>query len=207
MKIANLKMPFRARRRNLILGVCLLAISITGVWLTVESNNHTEEFLVAARAVSSGSPVTANSFRVARMNLADSGGLYLRPGQIAQQSYLLNAVEPGQLLARSSIATSIIDAREPVVISSTMPLPASIAAGDVVDIWVSKSTENRRFAPPLKLVLGAEIVAITEPTGMLSEQAQKVQVLVPVASVAQILDAVASKDVLSMVLQRNLGDD
>jgi hypothetical protein len=207
MKIAKLKMQLRLRRRNLVLGLCLVAISIAGVWLTVESNNHIEEFLVASKSAASGSPLTASNFRVARMNLSGSGDLYLRPGQIGSQSYLLTAVESGQLIARASIATSIIDAREPVVISSTMPLPASVKPGDAVDVWVSRSTENRRFAPPVKLVLDAEIVAITEPTGMLSEQAQRVQILVPAALVSEILDAIASKDALSMVLQRNLGND
>jgi hypothetical protein len=59
----------------------------------------------------------------------------------------------------------------------------------------------------MTLVLDAEIVDIAEAKGVMSDQQPQVQVLVPVESVSPILDAVASKDALSMILKRNLGND
>jgi hypothetical protein len=113
----------------------------------------------------------------------------------------------GQLVALGSVASAIIDARQPVVITSTMPLPRGVGVGDFVDIWVSESQEGGRFAEPLTLVLDAEIVDITTATGVMADQQPQVQVLVPVESVSPILDAVASKHALSLILKRNLGND
>jgi hypothetical protein len=88
-----------------------------------------------------------------------------------------------------------------------MPLPQGAGVGDFVDIWVSKAGEGGSFAAPMTLVLDAEIVEVTEVSGVMGDAQPEVQVLVPVESVSPILDAVASKDALSMILKRNLGND
>ena len=191
----------------MILGMLLIAISVAGVWLVIEGNNRTEEFLVAAKAASSGSVITDSSFRVVRMNLGESARLYLKPGDLEPGDYLLNTMEAGQLVALGSVASAIIDARQPVVITSTMPLPQGVGVGDFVDIWVSEAQEGGSFAAPMTLVLDAEIVDVAEASGVMADQQPRVQVLVPVESVSPILDAVASKDALSMILKRNLGND
>ena len=202
----KLRMPERNNRRNLLLGLLLIALSVAGVWFAIESNDKTEDYLVAARPASSGSMVTADSFRVTHFNLSTSSNLYLRPGQVPVGSYLLNTVDVGQLIPKGSVATSIIDARQPVIISSTMPVPANLKVGDFVDVWVSAAIENNNFAPSVTLVRDAEITDIIEPSGVMADQTPRVQVLVPVVSVAPILDAIASKGALSLVLKRNLGN-
>lgn len=194
-------------RRNLIIGFLLITISMVGVWLVIEVNNRTEEFLVASKPAASGSMITQSSFRVVRMNLGESAGLYLKPGDLEPGNYLLNTMEEGQLVALGSVASAIIDARQPVVITSTMPLPQGAGVGDFVDIWVSEAMESGSFAPPMTLVLDAEIVDVAAASGVMADQQPQVQVLVPVESVSPILDAVASKDALSMILKRNLGND
>jgi hypothetical protein len=207
MKTKRLKSPLKASRRRLILGLVLVILSAVGVWFTIDANNQTEEFLVAAKPVAGGSYVDGGSFKIARFNLSDSRNLYLRPGDLSGGSYLMFGAAEGQLVPKNWISSALIDARDPVVITSTMPLPSSVQPGDLVDVWVSKKTGSNQYAPPVQLALDAEIAEITESTGMLSDQGQKVQVLVPTDSVLSILDAIASKDVLSLVLQRNLGND
>jgi hypothetical protein len=207
MKTKRLKSPNAASRRKLILGLVLVLLSAAGVWFTIDANNHTEEFLVAAKPVSGGSFLDVGSFKIARLNLSDTRDLYLQPGDLSAGNYIMFGAAAGQLIPKAWISSALIDARDPVVITSTMPLPSSVQVGDLVDVWVSKKTGSNEFAPPVQLALDAEIAEITESTGMLSEQGQKVQVLVPTDSVVSILDAIASKDALSLVLQRNLGND
>ena len=196
-----------ASRKNLLLGMLLITISMVGVWWIIEANNATEEFLVAAKPAASGSIITESSFRVARMNLGESSRLYLKPGDLEPGNYLLNNMAVGQLVALGSVASAIIDARQPVVITSTMPLPQGVGVGDFVDIWVSESLEGGAFAAPMTLVLDAEIVDIAQATGVMADRQPQIQGLVPVESVSPILDAVASKDAISMILKRNLGND
>ena len=207
MKMKRLGAQHNKSRRNMILGLLLIAISVAGVWLVIDANNRTEEFLVASKPASSGSVITESSFRVVRMNLGESARLYLKPGDLEPGNYLLNTMEVGQLVALGSVASAIIDARQPVVITSTMPLPQGVGVGDFVDIWVSEAQEGGSFAAPMTLVLDAEIVDVAEASGVMADQQPQVQVLVPVESVSPILDAVASKDALSMILKRNLGND
>ncbi len=207
MKMKRLGAERSTSRRNLILGMLLITISVVGVWWVIEANNTTEEYLVAAKPASSGSMITESSFRVVRMNLGESSGLYLKPGDLEAGNYLLNNMAVGQLVALGSVASSIIDARQPVVISSSMPLPRSVGVGDFVDIWVSESLEGGGFSTPAVIVLDAEIVDIAEATGVMADQQPQVQLLVPVESVSPILDAVASKDAISLILKRNLGND
>jgi len=207
MKMKRLGAQRSTSRRNLILGMFLITISMVGVWWVIDANNTTEEFLVAAKPATSGSIITESSFRIARMNLGESSQLYLKPGDLEPGNYLLNTMAVGQLVALGSVASAVIDARQPVVISSTMPLPQGVGVGDFVDIWVSESQEGGVFAAPMALVLDAEIVDIAQASGVMAEQQPQVQVLVPVESVSPILDAVASKDAISMILKRNLGND
>jgi uncharacterized protein YidB (DUF937 family) len=207
MKMKRIGAQRSTSRRNLILGMFLITISMVGVWWVIDANNTTEEFLVAAKPATSGSIITESSFRIARMNLGESSRLYLKPGDLEPGNYLLNTMAVGQLVALGSVASAVIDARQPVVISSTMPLPQGVGVGDFVDIWVSESQEGGVFAAPMTLVLDAEIVDIAQATGVMAEQQPQVQVLVPVESVSPILDAVASKDAISMILKRNLGND
>jgi hypothetical protein len=207
MKTKRLGSQKSSSRRNLILGLLLITVSMVGVWLVIESNNRTEEFLVAARPAASGTMISESSFRVVRMNLGESSELYLRPGDLEPGNYLLNTMAAGQLVALGSVASAIIDARQPVVITSTMPMPQGVGVGDFVDIWVSEALPGGTFAAPMTLVLDAEIVDIAEAAGVLSDQQPQVQVLVPAESVSPILDAVASRHALSMILKRNLGND
>jgi hypothetical protein len=206
-KSRRLRMPQRNTRRSLLIGLVITAASLAGVWLAIQSNDKTEDFLVAAKPASSGSVVTSGSFRVEKLNLASSSDRYLRPGDVPVGSYLLNTFDVGQLVPKGSVATSIIDARQPVIISSVMPVPKSLKVGDFVDVWVSAAIENNKFASAVMLVRDAEVTDVMAAAGVLADQTPKVQVLVPVASVAPILDSIASKGALSLVLKRNLGND
>jgi hypothetical protein len=207
MTLKRLRAPQKNNRRKVIIGSALVLLSASGVWLTIETNNRTEEFLVAAKATSGGSFVTPNDFRVIRANLSDSRGIYLQPGQVPAGSYLLFSAEDGQLVPKSWVASAVLDEREPVVITSTMPLPSNLKAGDHVNVWVSKKQESGKYAQPVELVLNAEVANITAASGMMADQSPAVQALVPTASVAAILDAIASKDAISLVMQRNLGNE
>lgn len=205
-KLRRLRAPQKTKRTKLALGIGLLIGSVTAVTVVIAANNQTEEFLVATDAVASGTLISDQTVTPTKLNLGAAGALYLQPGDLPPGSYLLFSVKRGQLIPRASIASSIIDAREPVVVSSTMPLPTGLKAGDLVDVWSSALTDRNLFAPPVSLVFSAEVTDVRQPTGMFAAQQPEVQLLVPAESVAPILDAIASKDALSLVLKRNLGN-
>jgi len=205
-KLKRLRAPQKSKRIKLALGFGLMIGSLAAVTLVIAANDHTEEFLIAVAPVASGSTVSEKTVTTAKLNLGSSASLYLHPGELPSGSYLLFSIGRGQLIPRASVASQIIDAREPVVVSSTMPLPTGLKAGDLVDVWSSALTDRNLFSPPVSLVLSAEVTDVRQPTGMFASQQPEVQLLVPSESVAPILDAIASKDALSLVLKRNLGN-
>lgn len=203
----RLRSTHLAKRRNIFFAVGLVALSVSGVWLAIESNNHTEEFLVSTSALPAGSSVDEAMFQVMNANLGSSSSQYLRVGELPKGSYLLGPVVPGQLIIKSMLASEIIDSRVPLVITSKMPLPLALKPGGSVDLWVSEKLEDNKFAPPYALVLGAEVARILETTGMFAEQVSPVELWVPTEAIAPVLDAVDAGDSISVILRPTAADD
>lgn len=204
--IRKLKAPHLSRRRNLFFAIGLVVLSVSGVWFAIESNNHTEEFLVSTSALPAGSLVQEDMFQVINANLSSSSQKYLRVGELPSGSYLLGPVVPGQLIIKSMLATEIIDSRVPLVITSKMPLPQALKPGGSVDLWVSERLENNQFAPPYALVLGAEVARIIETSGMFAQDVSPVELWVPTAAIAPVLDAVDAGDSISLILRPTAAD-
>ena len=205
--IKRIRTPQRTKRRYLLVAGSLAIGSGLAAWLTLNVSAKTHEYLVAASSLASGAPINASSFVVQSLSLGDSGSLYLQPSDFKSSGYLLQSVQQGQLVAKSEVSTAIIDARQPVVVTSTMSLPTALSAGDSVDVWTSSLNAKNKFDPPSQVVLNAEVTEVRQPSGVFGDQRPEVQLLVPVAAVSPILAAIADKDAISLVLKRNLGHD
>lgn len=204
--IRKLKSPYLARQKTLVLALGLVTLSVGGVWFAIDANNSTEEFLVSAGALPAGSLVDDSMLLAVTANLGSSSNKYLRVGELPLGSYLLGPVVPGQLIIKSMLASDIIDARVPLVITSKMPLPTALRPGGSVDVWVSEKLENNNFAPPYALVLGAEVAKILETTGMFAEDVPPVELWVPTEAIGPVLDAVDAGDSISLILRPTAAD-
>lgn len=202
----KLKSPHLAKRKTLFLAVGLIALSVGGVWFAIESNNQTEEFLVSAGALPAGSRVDESMLLPIAVNLGSSADKYLRAGELSPGSYLLGPMVPGQLVIKSMLASDIIDARVPLVITSKMPLPLALKPGGSVDLWVSEKLENNSFAAPYALVLGAEVARIIETSGMFASDVSPVELWVPTEAIGPVLDAVDAGDSISLILRPTAAD-
>jgi hypothetical protein len=202
----KLKSPHVARRKTLVLAVGLVTLSVGGIWFAIEANNRTEEFLVSAGALPAGISIAESMLLPISANLGSSSDKYLRAGELPLGSYLLGPVVPGQLIIKSMLASAIIDARVPLVITSKMPLPTALKPGSSVDLWVSEKLENNTFAAPYALVLGAEVAKILETTGMFAEDVSPVELWVPTEAIAPVLDAVDAGDSISLILRPTAAD-
>ena len=202
----KLKSPHLARRKSLLLALGLITASVGGVWFAIESNNQTEEFLVSAGALPAGSAIDDTKLLPITANLGASSDQYLRVGELPTGAYLLGPVVPGQLIIKSMLASDIIDARVPLVITSKMPLPQALKPGASVDLWVSEKLENNTFAAPYALVLGAEVAQIIETSGMFAEDVSPVELWVPTEAIGPVLDAVDAGDSISLILRPTAAD-
>lgn len=206
-RVRNLKSPKRARIRNLVLAIALLASSIAGVNAVIAANNHTDEFLVAARDLPAGSPIFVADSTIAKVNLGASAENYLAAGTLPTGSYLLGPIRGGQLIPRSMLASAVIDERVPLVVSSAMGLSAGLVAGATVDLWVAPITEAKTVGEPYALVLGAEVSRLLEKKEMFSNQGPDVELWVPVDAVGPVLAAISSGTKISLVLRPTLAEE
>ncbi len=195
-----------SRTKYAIGALALIALSTAGVWLTIESNDQTAEYLVAASALPAGSPVAAGQVSKLSANLGASAANYVLDGQLPNGAYLLGPVVAGQLIAKNQLASAVLDSRSPVVIESKMPIAAGIKPGSSVDVWVSKRLENSAYAPPVAVVLAAEVAQVIAPSGMFASAVPSVELWVPSAAVSPILAAIASQDSISLVLRPTVAD-
>jgi hypothetical protein len=206
MKLKPSRRSSSARAKYAAFAIALISLSITGVWLTIESNDQTAEYLVAAAALPAGSPVGEASVAKISANLGPSAANYVLEGQLPKGAYLLGPVVAGQLITKSQLASAVLDSRSPVVIESKMPIAAGIKPGSSVDVWVSKRLENNDFAAPVAIVLAAEVAQVIEPSGMFASAVPSVELWVPSAAVSPILAAISSQDSISLVLRPTFAD-
>ena len=205
-KPLKLRSPQRAKTRNLAIGMILLLLSVAGVNFVISTNNQTKEFLVAARDLPAGSPVSAADSESANVNLGEAEVQYLKANELPSGSYLLGPIREGQLIPRSMLATKVLDERVPLVVSSAMGLAGGLVAGASVDLWVTPITENKTAGEPYALVLGAEVSRLLEKTEMFSNSNPDVELWVPVAAVGPVLAAISAESKISLVLRPTLAD-
>jgi hypothetical protein len=87
-----------------------------------------------------------------------------------------------------------------IVVELQGKLAASIGPGSVVDVWSSRQTDRGLFGPPAVLVGEATIVRLVEPAGfMAADGGISVELLVPKAKVAAVLESVANGDAIAVV--------
>jgi hypothetical protein len=70
----------------------------------------------------------------------------------------------------------------------------------VVDVWAAREGDSDTFGPPSVLVPSATVVRVIEADGIIAGAAAvNVELLVPRARTARILEAIANTDALSLV--------
>ncbi len=205
-KLRKLRSPRQSKLRSLILGLMLLASSVGLVAFTIAENNHTDEYLVAARDLPAGSSVSGDDMKIAMVNLGQGADHYLRKNELPGGSYLLGPLRAGQLVTKSTIASSIIDERVPMVVNSTMGLSSGVVAGASVDVWVTPAKQDKVVGEPYVLVLAAEVAKLFEDNEMFSEKNSQVELWVPLDAVGPVLAAISNGDSVSLILRPTLAD-
>jgi len=205
-KLKKLRSPRQSKIRSLFLGLILLASSVGVVAFTIASNNHTDEYLVAARDLPAGSPVSSADMKIAMVNLGLGAEHYLRKDELPGGSYVLGPLRAGQLVAKSALASAIIDERVPVVVNSAMGLSSGVVAGASVDVWVTPAEKDQVVGEPYVLVLAAEVARLFEDNEMFSEKNSQVELWVPLEAVGPVLAAVSNGDSVSLILRPTLAD-
>ena len=198
--------PQRKRFQKLLLATFLILASMLAVLFVIQSNNKTEEFLIASEDMPAGSTLSNSRAERISVNLGSSNSMYLRSGELPEGAYLLGPIRTGQLIPRSMLASSVIDSRVPIVVQSDMDLPTGLAGGASVDVWVTPIDEENNFGQPFGLVLGAEVAKVLEKNSMFADAKPGVELWVPTEAIGPILQAKAAGSAISLILRPTFAD-
>lgn len=205
-KIRKLGSARNTKTKSLLAAAAFFVASVLAVNFVIKQNNHTDEYLVAARDLPAGSTFVASDTQAQSVNLGLSSKQYLKVSEIPAGGYLLGPIRAGQLIPRSMLASVVIDERVPLVVQSDMGLPTGLVPGASVDLWVTPVDENKIHGEPFVLVLGAEVSELIENNEMFANQNPAVELWVPVEAVGPVLGAIAAEASISLILKPTLAD-
>ncbi len=189
---------FRTDLRFLI-GIALILASIVGVWLVVQSARHSDPIFAAARTLVEGQEVTAADLRVVEVTLGAAHESYVAPGLLEPGAVLRRTVAEGELLPRDAVTDAGTPTTATVVVESFSDVPASVAAGSIVEVWVAPVSEGGSFDTPRILVPRATVVSVDREGGVLGQAGSSLEIVIDRADTAQTLAAVSDGSALSVV--------
>lgn len=205
-RIKVLKSAGRARNRNLIMSLAIIAASMAAVWFAIAQADQRQEYLVAKAGLSAGAKLTADSVQAINVNLADSGVNYLKTLPSDQPAFLISSVRKGELIPLAQLVASASDTRVPVQITPTMGLSNQVKVGSAIDLWASRAQTGQVWGEPRILSLGAEVADITKASGMFGDANPSLDLMVHPDDLPAVIYAAANGDKFAAILKPTLKD-
>jgi hypothetical protein len=186
---------------RLLIGLVLVAGSVAAVVAIVSTADETVQVYSARSTLTPGDRITLADLDTSNVRLAGVGSLYLLPGDIPEGGFVVTrSVDEGELIPASAVGSVSGLRLTSLVLDVNGALAASIESGSTVDVWSSKEVANGQFGAPGVIVAGATVVRLVQSeTIMAGGESVAVEVLVPKARVARVLEAVSNADAMSIV--------
>ncbi|UOE44541.1 hypothetical protein [Agromyces larvae] len=193
---------------RLLIGMVVVAGSVLGVWALVSGLDASTEVYAVRETVTPGTELTADDLEVRSVRLgapADTGR-YLAADDLPDGGLVvLRTIGAGELVPVSAVGDRADADVASVVVVTRGLLPEGVAAGARVDVWSSAALEHGTFDTPAVLVPGAEVAALIDTDGMITESGAQVELLVPRDRIAAVLQALAAGDAIDLVAAREGG--
>lgn len=186
---------------RLIVGVLLVAGSAAGVVALVTGADDRIEVYVASKPLLPGDTVDESNLVVRGVALEASEEHYLRRGQLPESGVVITRpVVAGELVPRSAVGSARSSSLAAVVVDAAGALPGSVGPGSSIDLWSAAKSDSGEYGTPVVLVDSAIVVRlVSTETIIAGGQVSAVELLVPRASIARVLEAIANDAVLSIV--------
>ncbi|MGQ2916197.1 SAF domain-containing protein [Microbacterium aurantiacum] len=194
--------PTRASARpdlRLILGIILVLASILGVWFTVQAARTTAPAYVATRTIVPGEAVTADVVRSVEVSLGGLSESYLSTADVESGLVATRTIEVGELVPVAAVGSADAARTTRVVVRSAVDVPASVAAGTVVEVWAAPQRERGVYDAPRILVADATVVSVARDESMIGGGAAQLELVIPRSDVAAALTAMSDQSALSVV--------
>ena len=183
---------------QLVISGAVIAGSVVGAWLVIESSKTTEVYLVTANDLPSGTPLAESQLRKTDLALFTLGESYLQAGELPEGSYLTKPISAGEVIPKTAVTTLLLDDFSNLVLTPSVELSSAITPGSKVSVWASAALDYQSFGEPTIAALDAEVVEIREPEGNFAQSGKSVELRVPIASIQSLLSAIANGDAIAL---------
>lgn len=183
------------RDPRLLIGLLLIAISVTAVTAVVTSADETSPYYAARDTLTPGTVITRDDVRVVRARL--EAGDYVAADQEPWGKVVTRVVGKGELLPVGALAHADDFASRTVAVRTSLPLAEGIDAGSLVDIYLT--TEGDK--PSTSIVArGLTVESVEHGKGSFAgTTVETVYAVVPTGDIEGLLDALASGGAVSVV--------
>jgi hypothetical protein len=151
-------------RARLLIAVSLLVLSIlSSVFISLLSNQK-GSYLIATRELTPGQQISVSDIAIVKVNVAALTNTYLTADQNPVGSIVINRIPSKSLIANQSISTKtdLINSAELSLTVRAIDLPANIAAGDRISIYLLEDAQPGAFPTDPELVLSDIYLGIIE---------------------------------------------
>lgn len=183
------------------IGIVLIGASVAGVGWIVGTADRTVDVWAARSLLTAGDRIDESDLIVRAVRLGEASGVYLAEADLPESGLLVTrTVTEGELVPLAAVGDGSSEEQAAVVVAVASALPRSVDAGAVVDLWSAEGADGGGFGPPAVLVSGATVVRVVEDDGLIVDGGTTgVEVLVPRAKLAVVLDAITGEDAISLV--------
>lgn len=175
---------------RLIVGVLLVLASTAGAYFVISSAYSTVDVYALKSAVIAGDGIDESDLRVVSVNLASMSDTYVRVGQLESGAVVTRTVGAGELLPSGAVGSvkSMNQARLVVTVSDGLALDTPV--GTTVDLWATTSDPYSSQPSSSTIVVpGATYARTLEADAYATDGAQRIELLVPRASLRALLAA------------------
>lgn len=200
--MASLSRPRRAFWGDVrfLVGIILVALSITGVWLIVAASDHAEPVLRANRTITQGEALASGDFEVVEVGLGALADDYLGPGDVESGRIAARTLPEGEIVPLSAVTDAERSRTTTIVIESSTGIPEGVQTGTVVELWQAPAIDDgRAHDAPRILVTDVIVHDVLEADGMLADTGTRLEIVIDRADVADVLAALTGGSALSVV--------
>lgn len=187
-----------------LIGIALVIISITGVWLIVSASDDAVPVLQANRTITEGEALTSSDFQIVEVGLGALADDYLGPQELEPGRVAVRTLEKGEMVPVSATAGATENRSTTIVIDSSTGIPEDVTTGTVVEVWHAPPLDDgRTYDVPRILVVEATVRSVIESEGMLADRGSGIELVIDRSDVADVLAAVTGGSSLSVVPVRS----
>lgn len=183
-----------------LIGIALVIVSITGVWLIVSASDDAAPVLQANRTITEGEALTSGDFQVVEVGLGALADDYLGPQDLQQGQVASRTLERGEIVPTSATTDAAESRSTTIVIESSTGIPEDVVSGAVVEVWHAPPLEDgRSYDVPRILVAEVIVRDVLEGDTVLADASTRIEIVIDRSDVADVLAAITGGSSLSIV--------